>query len=137
MFPGQPKTQVYKFGYQIDSNHIQWKSDVIKNEIDFRRMINDAILNSDRNQFNSIVVLAEISSSGGISLMSGNMGTTYAEFNLMAQLDSSVTNKPPTAKFKRVTLNTAIPMMLPGTTTMCQQLYFTFDKGTTSWEEEG
>jgi len=54
----------------------------------------------------------------------------------MAQPDNSTTSKPSTAKFRNATLNSAIPLMQPGETTLVQQLSFTFDKGKTSWDDE-
>jgi hypothetical protein len=135
MVSTQSKTRVVKFGYSIDQNHIAWKSDIIKNDADFRRIMDDAFLDADRNKFNSIVVLMEISNNGGMGSLTGNTGTTFAELNLMAFPDSGGVNHPPTVKFRNVSLNVALPLIIPGTTVLGQQLSFSFDKASTSWND--
>ena len=132
----QQKTKVYKFGYDIGGGHISWKSGSIKNDVNFRHVISEAMLSEDTNKFASLVVLMDISPSGGVPLMTGNVGTTFSEFILMAQPDNSTTNMPSTAKFKDATLGSVLPLMQPGETTLVQQLSFTFSKGKTSWDDE-
>jgi len=134
MVSTQSKTRVVKFGYNVDQNNIAWKSDIVKNDADFRRMM-DAFLDPDRNKFNSIVVMMEISNNGGMGSLAGNVGTTFAELNLMAFPDSGGINHPPSVKFRNVSLNLALPMIIPGTTTLGQQLSFSFDKASTSWND--
>jgi len=137
MFSTQTKTKVFRFGYTIDnSGRPAWKSDGIKKDFDFKRIISESIFDEDRNKFKNIVVLMEISTNGGIAQLLGNKGTTFFELNLMAQPDNGGTNNPPTAKFSKVTLTDASITFLPGDTTPCQQLYFSFEKGSASWDGE-
>lgn len=132
----QQKTKVYKFGYDIGGGHISWKSGSIKNDVNFRHLIAEVMFSEDTNKFSSLVVLLDISPSGGVPLMTGSVGNTFAEFILMAQPDNITTSMPSTAKFKNATLGSAVPLMQPGETTLVQQLTFTFSKGKASWDDE-
>jgi hypothetical protein len=61
LYSGGPKAKVYRFGYLIDRENPAWKSDGIRNDMDFRRIISEAMLDEDRNKFLSLVILLDSS----------------------------------------------------------------------------
>lgn len=132
-----PKAKIYRFGYEIDKEHIAWKSDGIKNDVDFRRIITEVMFDEDVNKFSSLVILLDAAPSGGIGQqILASKGSTLSEINLMAQTDGSSTNHPSTAKFTEITLNVGTIAFKPGDTTPYQQLVLNFTKGKASWNDE-
>src|SRR6185295_6147406 len=98
-----PKAKIYRFGYMLDREHTAWKSDGIKNDMDFRRIMSESMLDEDRNKFLSLVILLDTPPSGVAQQILSSKGTTLAEINLMAQPDGGGTNHPSTARFSNVT----------------------------------
>ena len=139
MFPTQPKTKLYKFGFKVDTQNIIWKSDGIKNLGDFRSKTVGSLIDPDHNQFNSICLWLEVSTDRGIGPLLGNIGTTFFEVNVHAQEDRVTTNKPPTINFKSVKLLSGKIVFPPpgsddyGTWKVCQELCFYFDKASATW----
>ena len=139
MFPTQPKTKVYKFGYAVDSNNISWKSGGIKNRGDFMRTMDNAVCNEDVNKFNSLFVWLELSTDRGILSLVSNVGTNFFEINIMGQEDNVAMSNPPTVNFKSIKLKSAvIAFPPPGSEEanpwkLCQLLEFYFEKSSPSW----
>ena len=137
MFKNPNKTKVYKFGYDINaSGRPSWKSGTIKNDLDFRRIMSDVMLDEEHNKFMSITVLMEMSTTGGISPLIASVKTTFSELNIMAQPDNGATSRPSTVKFINPTLIKATVAFEPGDTTPLQELHFNFEKGRASWLDD-
>lgn len=139
MFNGQPQTKVYKFGYKIDaSNNVAWKSEGIKNLMDFMHRAENSLMDPDTNRFSNIVLWLEVNAKG-IGALFSNVGTNYSEINIKAVDDNSGSNASKIVSFKSLKLLSASPAtpppgdLSPGNLSQCQLLHFGFDKASASW----